>query len=546
MHMPGINEDYRARQRIQWLMTIRLAVITVSLIIGTGVYQITFGTFYYYVYFYYIASLLYIIYLQRTRHFAFLAHFQIAIDLTVVTSIVALTDPLQGVYGNLYLVIIVLSNIVLPRYGGLVTAGLSSALFVGVVALNYYRLPGYYDAQFDRQYGFYITYMYVTVFCGVGYLSNYLSSLVREKSEEVQLLRDQSNYVFRHINTGMLTVSDGGMIDFANTAAERILSLPAELMQGRDWRDVLGVESLDSIHDHRALESGEEVEMVCHNRAGEKVPLAVTYSDIEYPQNSTPFHIVLFRDMRQIKENEAREREAERLNAIVELSATIAHEIRNPLASLSGSAQLLLEELQQQEPRRLAEIIVREGERLNTIVEDFLSYTRLRSLEVSQTDINELVADVVVLLYHSRELPPNVKLIYREREDTLMLPVDAKQLKQALLNLGINALDAMPDGGELELSVHTETRRGMVELRVRDTGIGITPDAISQIFDPFYSTKEAGSGIGLYVTQKVVESHRGSIDVSSTPDQGTTFRIFIPYTHTSEYAGATESAHPRS
>jgi PAS domain S-box-containing protein len=370
----------------------------------------------------------------------------------------------------------------------------------------------------------------------VGYLSNYLSGLLREKTEEVQVLRDQSNYVFRHINTGMLTVSNNGMIEFANSAAERILAMPAEQMYGQDWRNVLGVDSLDSIRDHRALEEGREVEMVCHDRLGEAVPLAVTYSNIEYPHGKSPFHVVLFRDMRQIKQNEARDREADRLSAIVELSATIAHEIRNPLASLSGSAQLLLEEVENHETRRLADIIVRESERLNTIVEDFLSYTRLRSLEVSQTDINELVADVVVLLYHSRELPPNVKLIYRERDEPLMLPVDAKQLKQALLNLGINAIDAMPERGELELSVHTDTRPGMVEIRVRDTGIGIAPDALDRIFEPFYSTKDAGSGIGLYVTLKVVESHRGTIEVESKVGVGTTFHIFIPATQVNEHA----------
>jgi signal transduction histidine kinase len=206
------------------------------------------------------------------------------------------------------------------------------------------------------------------------------------------------------------------------------------------------------------------------------------------------------------------------------------------LASLSGSAQLLLEEVGNHETRRLADIIVRESERLNTIVEDFLSYTRLRSLEVSQTDINELVADVVVLLYHSRELPPNVKLIYRERDEPLLLPVDAKQLKQALLNLGINAIDAMPERGELELSVHTDTRPGMVELRVRDTGVGIAADALERIFEPFYSTKDAGSGIGLYVTLKVVESHRGTIEVESKVGVGTTFHIFIPATQVNEHA----------
>ena len=518
--------------RIQWLMSIRLAVITLTLIIG----GITIGfslspqtaRFYYYIIFYYCISLLYIVFMQRTSHFTFLACFQVAIDLLAVTSIVemTMTEPIN-LYANFYVIVIVLSVIVLPHYGAIITAMLSSVLFVLIIL---YRMPFFYKLyDLSSQEVFHVTYMYITVFLGVGYLAHYISRILREKSEEIDQLRYLNNYVFRNISSGLFVVNASHTIEFVNPAAEAILEEPARELLGLDWHAVLGVNEIDSLNQRTALEAGVEMELQCSNRLAEKIPIAVTRAPVGQGNAGHVHHVVLFRDLRQSKESEKRRLDAERLEAIVEMSATIAHELRNPLASISGSAELLVDRDQEPGSKKLANIIVKETDRLSAIVDDFLSYTRLRAMEIVQTDLNELITDVIVLLYNGRELPENTRLIFRDYPEPLIRPLDAAQLKQALFNLGLNALEAMPGGGEVEFALK-EHPSHTIEISVRDTGIGMSPDVKAHIYDPFFSTKIYGTGVGMTVVQKVVQSHRGSISVESVEGKGTTVHIFLPCT----------------
>ncbi len=518
--------------RVQWLMIIRLAVITVSLVIGFIVLDIPFRTFYHYIAFYYLVSVLYIILFQQSRNFSFLGIFQISIDLLAITSIVAILGPINSVFPTLYILVIVLSNIVFTQYGGLITAGASILLYLSTVLYLFLSAsPDYIDTTLGgSRLAFYIAYIYVTIFGAVGYLSNYLSTLLREKSAEFQQLERQSNYVFRQINTGLLLVSDEGIVNYANRAAERILSCPQEQLIDVHWHQLLDIDSVDSVTVRNALEQGTEVELAARDHDGNIVPVATTVSPVEGPAGKTAFNIVLFRDLRAQRENQRQMLEGERLRAIVELSATVAHEIGNPLASISGSAELLLTRVHDDEQRRLLGIIGVETERLVAIVADFLSFTRLRSMVLASVNLNELLMDVVVLLHHSKKFPKGMKLIYHELPEPLHVVVDQKQIKQAFLNIGLNALEAMPDGGELELEIHPDGERGMVEVRMRDTGSGIPPDVLKHMFESFYTTKQEGSGIGLYVTQKIIQSHRGSITVESELGKGTTFHILLPTT----------------
>ncbi|NLF38986.1 PAS domain-containing protein [bacterium] len=522
-------EQLFLRTRLQWLMTIRLAVITISLMAGVGLLNITFGTFYYYIYFYYTISLLYIVFIQRTRHYVFFGVFQIAIDLLAITSIVLENDPVRDVYSNLYVLAIILSTFVFPRHGGWITAVVASVLYVGSVLYFFRREPASFGGL-APDYAFYVTYMYVTVFCGVGYLSNYLGKLLREKTEELRHLELQSSYVFSRIATGMLMTTDEGRITYANPAAERILACAAGGLAGLDWRQALGVDRIESAERRDALLKGQEAELVAVNRNGEECPLAVTFAPIEQPHGRARFNIVLFRDLRDQRAGERTMRDAERLHAIVDLSSTIAHEIRNPLASMSGSAELLQDKVVDEDSKHLAGIIVREVERLDAIVEDFLSFTRLRTMEIGSVDVNELMMDVVVMLYRSGKFNPNIKLVCRELPEPLVIKGDGKQLRQALLNIGMNALDAMPDGGELEVAATRATRDGMVEVFIRDTGRGMPAAIQSRVFQPFFSTKDHGSGIGLFVAQNVIQGHRGEISFETADGAGTTFHILLPVT----------------
>ncbi|MCX7847198.1 MAG: ATP-binding protein [bacterium] len=522
--MAVLAEQEGLRKRVQWMMIIRLVVISVTLAIGSWLFELPLSRFYHYIYFYYIASLLYIIYLQRSREVAFLGVLQILVDLLAVTSILVIADPIDTMYGSLYSVVIVFSSLVFPRWGGMITAVTAIVLYAMCVLHSYRSAPITFRAASD--YALFVTYMHTVIFLGMGYLSNYVSRLLLKKTEELSQLEEQSNYVFRHVRTGILMVDEGGLIRYANPAAGQMLGCGPKDLLGLHWHGVLGIDRVDSVQARKELEAGREVEVMASRRDGSEVPLGITASPVAYPSGRSRYSIVLCRDLHEQREHERRLRDATRLSGIVELSATIAHEIRNPLTSVSGSAELLLEQLHDERLQGLARTIIREVERLDAIVEDFLTFTRLRTMELTQCDLNELLTDVAVLLYHNRRFKPTMKIIYRELPEPVPVVVDVRQFKQALLNLGLNALDAMPNGGELEITA--EPYESRVVITVRDSGVGIPPEVLPHIFEPFFSTKEEGTGIGLYVTQRIVESHRGTITCRSEVGKGTTFRLEIP------------------
>jgi two-component system sensor histidine kinase PilS (NtrC family) len=527
-------ERYTLHTRVLWLMIIRLIVITVSLLIGVAVKEVMFGKFYHYIHFYYIISLLYIILLQRARQVQFLGAFQIGIDLLAITSIVLSTDPIYQVYGNLFILVILTSNIVFPKYGGMLTALLSSLLYCGTVLYNYYYYQEVsYHATGD--YAIYVTYLYVTIFLGVGYLSSYVSRMLAQKTEELRQLQEQSGYVFCNINTGMLIVDENGFVVYANPAAGRIVQHEAEELRNMHWHCLLGINDTDGASTRERLQRGQEVEVRTCDRLGNEIEVAAAVSPITHPAVMR-YCTVLFRDLREQREHERRLRDTNRLGGIVELAATIAHEIRNPLTSLSGSAELLQERIHEPDARRLLTTIIHEVERLDAIVEDFVTFTRLRSMVFQHVDLNEVLTELAVLLYHNRRFKPNTKIIYRELNQPLPVVLDPRQFKQALLNIGLNALDAMPHGGELELVIDAAENSEMITITLRDTGCGIPAEVRQRIFEPFFSTKENGSGIGLYVTQRIIESHHGTITVASEVGKGTLFCVKIPRTITPEYA----------
>jgi two-component system sensor histidine kinase PilS (NtrC family) len=234
-------------------------------------------------------------------------------------------------------------------------------------------------------------------------------------------------------------------------------------------------------------------------------------------------------DLSSIKRMEERVRQADRLATIGRLAANIAHEIRNPLASLSGAIEALVRELPPDTGReRLVEIVLRESDRLNQIIRDFLEYARPAPVSPHAINLSDLLEEVVLLLEH-RALPAELKVV-REFGERLPARVDPQQLRQAVWNLCINAVQAMPEGGELRLGgrIVPSGNAASLQLWVTDTGHGITDNDLPHIFEPFFSTKAEGSGIGLALVYRVMQDHGGQIEVRSQPGSGTTFLLTLP------------------
>jgi signal transduction histidine kinase len=222
-------------------------------------------------------------------------------------------------------------------------------------------------------------------------------------------------------------------------------------------------------------------------------------------------------------------KQKEKWAAIGELSANIAHEIRNPLASMRGSIEMLREDkIPGKHREQLMDIALKEMERVNNIITDFLTYSSPRPLEMQQVDIHLLLNETLSLLRNRVQESGNIK-ITRGFAGLLFLSADQQKIRQVFWNLGLNAIEAMKDGGELTVS--TKESHGTVQIVFSDTGPGIEPSKIERIFYPFFTTKEGGTGLGLSIAYRIVDEHNGKLNVRSVPGINTTFEIILGKHH---------------
>jgi len=240
--------------------------------------------------------------------------------------------------------------------------------------------------------------------------------------------------------------------------------------------------------------------------------------------------VIVLRDLSEIKKLEEKVRRSEKLAAIGELAAGVAHEIRNPLSSIRGFAQFLRHSLKDKpQEKEYAETMVTEVDRINRVVTDLLTFARPMTVELSPTDIPELI-DHSVRLVEADALSRDVN-IQMKISDLTKLPMDANQITQALLNLLLNALQALPPKGNIEIGAELDASDSRLHLWVKDDGPGIRNNLIEKIFEPFYTTHEKGTGLGLAIVHKIAENHNGEIRVNSPPKgmtRGCCFSIIIP------------------
>jgi two-component system NtrC family sensor kinase len=232
---------------------------------------------------------------------------------------------------------------------------------------------------------------------------------------------------------------------------------------------------------------------------------------------------------KQLEEAQTQLIQTEKLTSLGKLAAGIAHEINNPLTSILINSHLLAEKLEGRED--LAEnlrLVIDETTRCGGIVRGLLEFSRQTPPEKRLTDINKLVEDVMVLV-RSNVLAGNVKAVQHLGTDLPNVMIDANKMKQVFTNIILNAIDAMPEGGCLDISTRLDRERGFMEIEFRDTGVGMSKDAMDKMFDPFFTTKGVkGTGLGLSISYGIVEQHRGRIGVESEPGKGTSVVVKLP------------------
>jgi two-component system sensor histidine kinase PilS (NtrC family) len=482
-------------------------------------------------------TIAYSLILRLSRNILLQAKVQIVIDILLVTWLVWNSDVIHSPYVALYIVVIAISSLFFSARDAVVTSvGCAFAFTVCALAIiGPGRAPNFEGASLSQTIQ--SVGMFDIAFLVVGLLSARLAE--RQSRSDVRLLaatqslaslRALHERIVESIRSGVVTTDLDGVIYTFNQAAEEITGYEPEKVLGKHASILFGDMKDQITESLRALSDGDgspRFETDCLTPEGLRLRLGFSISPLSSETNETTGMVVTFQDLTQVRALEETSRRQDRLAAIGRMAASIAHEIRNPLAAMRGSIQMLRSEMDQDSSHaELMEIILRESDRLNRIITDFLSYARPRSLVQSRVNVGHLLHQTFALLQHSPEILENQRIVEEVPPEALIAEADEGQLKQVFWNLARNALQAMPNGGTLtaELKKHSYSR---LRISFTDTGRGMTPDQVEHLFEPFSSTT-GGTGLGLSIVYQIIRDHGGTINVRSREGQGTTITIELP------------------
>jgi two-component system sensor histidine kinase PilS (NtrC family) len=457
------------------------------------------------------------------------------LDVALVTAVVAATGGARSIFAFLYVLSVTAACLLLSRTGGLTIAAAGSLMYTGLVfGRTVFPVAAFFEAPKESTALEIITiFLNAGTFLIVAIVAGGLAERFRStraeletKAADLKDLEAFTDLVFHSVGTGLIAVDREHRVTALNRAAEQITGVSAAAAVGRPWHAFGDPVSLSAIEAEIEGDRGSAWrEMTLRRPAGDEVPVRMMFSALRSGDGRRIGVIVACEDLSTIRAMEARMRAADRLATLGRMAANIAHEIRNPLASLSGAVEVLAAGTQTGETReRLAQIVLKETGRLNGIIRDFLEYARPVPLQRVRTNVAEILDEVLVLLEH-RATPGTLKLV-REFPPALSWTVDRQQFRQAVWNLALNALQAMPDGGELRISLTAAPSHLIV--RIADTGEGIPDSELGHIFEPFFSTKPGGSGLGLALVHRIVQDHGGEVDVQSRPGVGSVFTLTLP------------------
>ena len=480
-----------------------------------------------------------------------LVDLQFAADALVVSAFIHVTGGVTSYFSSLYVLPIIAASSI--RFGrtAIQVATLSAVLYLALVTVQYVPhdyLPGLLlqvTPAIDLpslRFAQYTVFINLFGFLAVAWLSRSLSESLKSAgaklehaSHQIEDLRAFNEYVIDSLLSGLVSTDAECRIRTFNRAAAVITGIPASDAVGVDAAELLQMPphlrpSLTTLTEAQSL----RVDLIYKTGDGRLIDLGLTVTTIAFP-DGRPGYLFVFQDVTTMKRLEREARLRQRLAAVGEMAAGIAHEIRNPLASMSGSIQILREDLPlSEEQAQLMDIVLRESERLNQTIGSFLAYARPQRAAASSLDLRTVVEDAAALLRNSAEVRDTHFVDIDVPPTPVWYEADENQIRQIVWNLATNGLRAMKGGGRLRLSVserHASTARSEVVLAVQDEGCGIPADEIDSIFQPFRSTFERGTGLGLATVHRIVTDYSGTIQVSSTVGAGTTMRVRLPGQH---------------
>jgi two-component system sensor histidine kinase PilS (NtrC family) len=537
---PGKNTLPDQRTLLTWLFVGRLVLAT-GVLLGAGLvwterpqesFIVSVAVVFALVFTGYGAGTVFL--LNRKPGNAFLL-IQALVDLGLVTTVVHFAGQPQSAFPALYVLVVAAYALLMPPAWVALTAALASLLYLGgTVSTHGVALDTASWAQIV---------VFNLVFAIVAVLGHRLREAGMEQATlatELQRVRLEADDILRNIRSGVLTVDGLGRLAFINPTAERLLDLDGEALIGLPVLDHLKGRSSElwaaavaGIRNGRKISRGEG--MVVQG-AGRMFPIGLSTTTFRQEAQDAPSVTAIFTDISDLKEVQELHMRAERLEAVAELSASLAHEIRNPLASIRSSVEQLARSKHADEDERfLSGLIVRESDRLSRLLSEFLDFARVRATHFAPLDLHAVVVAVVRLIRAHPDCRPDATITVDG--DHAMLEGDEDLLHRVIANLLLNAVQAARGPVRITVSVaavqaseipHGTNLDHAVRLQVRDNGPGIPEEVRERLFQPFVSGRSGGSGLGLAIVQRAVEAHRGLVLVDSGAGSGTTFTIFLP------------------
>jgi two-component system sensor histidine kinase PilS (NtrC family) len=537
--------------RRRWFVSLRLAIP--ALLIGSGVVFLRPIAFTYTLLFLYGSlSLLLLAYLVSFRKLS---------DNVIRAALIALIAGelmIEGLLVNhvggnfspfviFFIITIVTASLLFRLIGSIVVATIAgllyalpiffdlSALYEGLVEPT--RLAG---LGMSSDEAFYTVFLHLCLFYFCAFISGYLAENLFWASRELKKIRFETNEILEQMHSGLLTIDVQGRIVYFNRAAGEILGVDHRIAREKTISELFhaGLNSFLERIDIALSSQRSELRTEIYIKHPEKgtLPLGISLS-ILADEGKPRGIIAIFQDLTEAKKLEAHLRTSDRMAAIGRLAAGIAHEIRNPLASISGSVELLKDDLQLEgDDLRLLELILKESSRLNTILTDFLNFARVTRISSGRCDLASAISEVTVLAATHGQISPTIKILSSVHRSGLFISGSEDQIKQVLWNLLLNAAQAVDEKtGSIMISTDETTSpegAGMVRLVVADNGLGIPENLMEKIFEPFYSTKTDGTGLGLPIVGRIVDCLGGKIELESTPDWRTRIVVYLPAAET--------------
>lgn len=528
------------KEWLSWLIRVRAVIVTfllgIELLIqqvarlqDLTVVQVPMKYFLAVLVFWYLLDFIFHILLRLHVDQRAQAYIQTVLDITMISLVVYFTGGLDSHYYFLYPLMILMASIVLSRGG---TYAMASLCFIQaglMLELPYYAIIPSYGLLLPDLKSLQVKIATnLVAFLAMAFLASKLSAILRQtgvalkdKAGQLEDLQALHQDIIESMRGGLITTDLAGRILLLNSPGGEILGLPFAAVAGRLIESVFPGVSQD-----RSFDSSNPRREICwRTPQGEEKFLGLSVAPLSR-SGKTVGYVYNFQDLTKLMQLEREIQLKDRMAAIGRMAAAIAHEIRNPLASIAGSVKLFsgMADLSRDQ-QRLLHIVLKESERLNSTVTDFLLYAREKTYQFEVVNVLELLEETLTLLQNHPEFHSRYRIEKQLPAEPVWAQVDTDRLRQVFWNLGDNALKAMPDGGTFSVAVHSNVER--LQILFRDTGIGISPQQAEKIFEPFQTDFERGTGLGLAIVYQIIQAHKGTIQVEPA-DRGCVFRIELP------------------